>query len=90
MLVFVNATCTKRSNLSDLCGEYDGTGHQDVKNIRSWIHSKMSGIEEMVLTDEPGTASHLIPTRANITNALRWLVAGAAPGDRFFLHCESF
>lgn len=36
-----------------------------------------------ILTDQPGSEP---PTRANILAAFRWLVSGARPGDRHFLH----
>jgi hypothetical protein len=75
-------------NYTGQAGQLSGC-HQDVRNVRNFINSRFPGMEQLVLTDERGVPAQQMPTRANITNALRWLVAGAQPGDRFFLHCKS-
>ncbi|KAJ3207597.1 Ca(2+)-dependent cysteine protease [Dinochytrium kinnereticum] len=66
-------------------GELKGC-HQDVRNMKAFVDQRMPGAEQIVLMDEPGTAADKLPTKANIVNALRWLVADAAAGDHFFLH----
>lgn len=40
----------------------------------------------VILTDEPSHNPRTMPTRQNITNAMAWLVANAAPGDALFFH----
>ncbi|KAI8848687.1 caspase domain-containing protein [Chytridium lagenaria] len=66
-------------------GELKGC-HQDVRNMKSFVDQRMPGAEQRVLMDEQGASSDKLPTKANIVNALQWLVSDAAPGDRFFLH----
>ncbi|KAJ3330899.1 Ca(2+)-dependent cysteine protease [Blyttiomyces sp. JEL0837] len=66
-------------------GELRGC-HQDVKNVKAYVDHHFGGHEELILTDEPGKQPHELPTRANITNAMKWLVSNAQPGDHFFLH----
>ncbi|KAJ3044110.1 Ca(2+)-dependent cysteine protease [Rhizophlyctis rosea] len=59
----------------------------DVWNVHRWLTKNYpyAPQEILVLTDDQKDPTR-IPTRQNITNAMRWLVAGAAPGDAFFLH----
>jgi len=40
----------------------------------------------VVMTDNPGTAPHLKPTKTNILHQIRALVAGAQDGDHFLFH----
>ncbi|KAI8815245.1 peptidase C14, caspase domain-containing protein [Cladochytrium replicatum] len=56
----------------------------DVKNVHAFV-TKQPYQEALILTDDQQDPSK-IPTRANILNAFRWLIAGAQPGDAFFLH----
>ncbi|KAI9340176.1 caspase domain-containing protein [Zopfochytrium polystomum] len=42
--------------------------------------------EILILTDQDGQQQDRLPTRNNIISAMRWLVAGARPGDHFFFH----
>jgi len=59
----------------------------DVQNINKFIQQqynfKPSNI--VVLTDDQKDA-RFIPNRQNITNAIKWLIAGAQPGDSLFFH----
>lgn len=62
----------------------------DVKNIKDYI-SKQQGYPDdsehmRVLIDEASTPSSLLPTRANMETAFRWLVADAQDGDYLFVH----
>lgn len=41
---------------------------------------------QMVVLTDDAADPNFRPTRQNITNATRWLVAGARPGDAFFFH----
>jgi hypothetical protein len=61
--------------------------HNDVKNVSSFVMQNYGFAPENIkmLTDEKGSG-HELPTRANITAALKWLAAGAAPGDSLLLH----
>ncbi len=55
----------------------------DVRNLHAFIQ-RFYGFknEEMrVLTDDPSFTEGS-PTRHNILHGMRWLVAGAQPGDR--------
>ncbi|KAI8924823.1 caspase domain-containing protein [Entophlyctis helioformis] len=58
---------------------------QDVKNISAYVESTGIFKERLILTDDQQDAS-LRPTRANIENGFRWLVAGVQAGDALFLH----
>lgn len=60
----------------------------DVKNVSNWLHAAypMFSQQTLVLTDDQTNNPAYLPTRANILNALNWLVADARPGDCFFLH----
>ncbi|KAI9340191.1 peptidase C14, caspase domain-containing protein [Zopfochytrium polystomum] len=61
--------------------------HQDVKNMKAFFDRRFPYAKEtLVLTDEPFQGLTYQPTRQNITNAMRWLVADARPGDHFFFH----
>jgi hypothetical protein len=63
-------------------GELKGCWN-DVKNVHSYISRK--GFNNVrVVTDEP--TSSMKPTRQNIIDSLKWLVAGAQPGDSLFFH----
>ena len=64
----------------------NSVGHEDVKNVRQFVNAKLGQHEQLVLWDFPGTPQNQLPTRANILNAMRWLVSNAQPGDRFFFH----
>jgi hypothetical protein len=57
-----------------------------VKNVQRYLNQTYPQFNDiLILTDDQRDPSK-IPTRINIENGLRWLVNGAAPGDRFFLH----
>ncbi|TPX51081.1 hypothetical protein SeLEV6574_g00511 [Synchytrium endobioticum] len=59
----------------------------DVKNMRQFLTMNYGFNPENIicLTDDQNNPS-FIPTRVNITNAMRWLVGGAQPGDSLFFH----
>ena len=59
----------------------------DVINIRQFVQSKYGFADSNItqLTDDQAEQAGK-PTRANIIQALHWLVAGCAPGDSLFLH----
>ncbi|KAJ1550690.1 Ca(2+)-dependent cysteine protease, partial [Cladochytrium tenue] len=62
---------------------------QDVRNIRAFFQQRFPNVaEQRVMTDERGatTRPEDLPTRRNMLAAFQWLVAGARPGDHFFLH----
>lgn len=62
----------------------------DVKNLKEWLVSTWkfpTDAEHMrILTDEKGASPDKMPTRKNMIEAFKWLVAGAKPGDSLFLH----
>jgi uncharacterized caspase-like protein len=59
----------------------------DVHNVRNFITSRFGFPQDgiVVLTDDQQNPSYQ-PTRANIVNAIRWLVDGAQPGDSLLFH----
>jgi len=58
----------------------------DARSIRKLIDTMgYEGAEVKMLLDD-GDATGDEPTRKNIEDAMRWLVADAKPGDSFFLH----
>ncbi|KAJ1561652.1 Ca(2+)-dependent cysteine protease, partial [Cladochytrium tenue] len=64
-----------------------GGCHQDVRNMRAFFERRFPHCQEMlVLTDEGFQPATYRPTRKNLLDAMRWLVAGAQPGDHFFFH----
>jgi len=61
--------------------------HNDVDNMRAYIRSQGYGDNDvMVLMDKDGTPGHLMPTRVNITNAIKWLMKDLKAGDSVFFH----
>ncbi|KAJ3028776.1 Ca(2+)-dependent cysteine protease [Rhizophlyctis rosea] len=79
LLIGINYTGTK----AQLAG-----CHNDVNNVRKWLVANYPFAEHevRVMLDVEGQEPHLIPTRANITESMKWLVAGAKEGDAFFFH----
>jgi len=60
----------------------------DVRNMKNFLLSfgyTDSPATMMVLTDDQSDSRRL-PTRENMLNGMRWLVAGAQPGDSLFFH----
>jgi len=59
----------------------------DVNNVRQFIQGKYNfkPSNTVILTDDAKDPK-LIPTRANIISAIKWLIAGAQPGDSLFFH----
>eukprot|EP00834_Sanchytrium_tribonematis_P005262 NODE_306_length_10184_cov_0.912246.p3 type:complete len:342 gc:universal NODE_306_length_10184_cov_0.912246:6381-7406(+) len=55
----------------------------DVNNIKEWVTKNYNISETKVLTDDNKTE---MPTKENMINAFKWLVAGASPGDALFFH----
>eukprot|EP00755_Sulcionema_specki_P022595 Sspe_Gene.76903::Locus_48035_Transcript_1_1_Confidence_1.000_Length_3042::g.76903::m.76903 len=67
--------------------QYTGQRHENPTAIAdtnrlSEAVAGMGFTAQWVLTD---TDPHALPTRANVINALKWLVKGAVPGDSLFL-----
>jgi hypothetical protein len=59
----------------------------DVKNVQQYLAKTHPDFNQvLVLTDDKTSDAKLMPTHANIISAMKWLVAGAKPGDSFFLH----
>lgn len=60
----------------------------DVHNMAEFIqrHAGYHPDDIVILTDEPSDNPRTVPTRANMTAAMQWLVAGAAPGDALVFH----
>ena len=61
----------------------------DVKNVQTMITTKFKfptdAAHMRVLTDDK-TDPKLLPTRQNIIDGMKWLIAGAKPGDSLFIH----
>jgi Caspase domain len=64
-------------------GELRGC-HADVKNMKEYLDEKNAFTEFRILTDDAQNESK--PTRANMIEGFKWLVADAQPNDSFFLH----
>jgi len=56
----------------------------DVNEMQGFLQRR--GFTDLQVLIDDGTHSTAPPTRANILNALQWLVAGAAAGDSLFFH----
>lgn len=58
----------------------------DAKNMEQFLMARgFSGANIRLLTDDQQDQTKQ-PTKANILRDLRWLVAGAKPGDSLFFH----
>ncbi|CAG8461306.1 10169_t:CDS:2 [Ambispora gerdemannii] len=90
---FQLSNCTGRKRALLIGINYFGTKAElrgclnDVKNIKNFIMEYYNFREQdmVILTDDKKDPK-MIPTRANIIAAMRWLVKGAQPNDSFFLH----
>jgi hypothetical protein len=62
--------------------------HNDVRNMSRFLTERYNyKAEDMViLMDDPSFAWRQQPTRQNMLEAMRWLVAGAQPNDSLFFH----
>ena len=62
--------------------------HNDCLNMKTYICSEQGYNDNniVLLMDQPGTPASGMPTRANITNAMKWLMKDARAGDSLFLH----
>ncbi|CAM9441282.1 unnamed protein product [Ectocarpus fasciculatus] len=60
--------------------------HNDVAQMKDYIveHGYPAEGEDLKIVMDDG--EHTAPTRANIIEAIEWLVEGAAPGDSLFMH----
>ncbi|CAM9111431.1 unnamed protein product [Ectocarpus sp. 4 AP-2014] len=60
--------------------------HNDVAQMKDYIveHGYSGEGEDLKIVMDDG--EHTAPTRANIIEAIEWLVEGAAPGDSLFMH----
>jgi len=58
----------------------------DARNISAFVRQHFGFQEMRVMTDDtpPNSPDH--PTKQNLLQAIRWLVADARPGDSFFFH----
>lgn len=45
--------------------------------------------EDIVLLTDDSTNPRALPTKANIIDAMKWLVCDAQPNDSLFFHCRS-
>lgn len=60
---------------------------ESVHNMVQFLTERYGFVkDDMVILTDDQTMPRAIPTRANILNAMQWLVAGAQPGDNLFLH----
>ena len=73
-------------------GQLNGC-HNDVMNVKSFLVSRFGFRDNpndmVVLMDDEYTMRNrpaFVPTRANIINAMNWLVSGNQPGDSLFFH----
>ncbi|CAN0079295.1 unnamed protein product, partial [Ectocarpus sp. 4 AP-2014] len=61
--------------------------HNDVAQMKDYIvehgYPAEEGEDLKIVMDD---GEHTAPTRANIIEAIEWLVEGAAPGDSLFMH----
>ena len=61
--------------------------HNDVDNMKAYIKSQgYSENDILVLMDKDGAPSDRMPTRANVTNAIKWLMRDLRAGDSVFFH----
>jgi hypothetical protein len=59
----------------------------DVQNMIAFLTQNCGfSHENMVVLTDDQQAGDRRPTRGNIENAMRWLLAGAQPGDSLFFH----
>lgn len=59
--------------------------NNDARNLQRFLAEHYAFREVVLLIDEAQDMAYL-PTRANMINAMRWLVSGAAAGDSLLLH----
>ncbi|ORY90682.1 caspase domain-domain-containing protein [Leucosporidium creatinivorum] len=57
--------------------------HNDANRISTFMREKHQFRDVKILMDKPG---HIQPTRANILDAMQWLVKDAEPNDSLFFH----
>ncbi len=62
--------------------------HNDVKMMKQFITSQgfSNSPNDMKILMDDGAPDSERPTRANLEAAMQWLMAGARPGDAFFVH----
>ncbi len=62
----------------------------DTQNVKEILTRKFGFVDSpqtiITLTDEGQQNPNFRPTKVNIINALKWLVADAQPGDSLFFH----
>ena len=60
----------------------------DAKNVVKFLRRRGYKSEDIVLLTDDAMDARSRPTRANIIDAMHWLVKGAQPHDSLFFHCE--
>ena len=63
------------------------TTHRTIRIISSTGQWNFKSRDIWILTDDTRNPKNL-PTKANIINAMRWLVSGACANDSLFIHCK--
>jgi len=92
---FQYSQCTGKKKALCIGVNYPGSDaplsgcHNDVHNIKAFLINHFHYREDeivVLLDDQDPRKPRQQPTKANIIDAIRWLVAGAQPNDSLFFH----